>query len=437
MELYNGDCLEILKDLSDNSVDFICSDLPYGRFHHLGKGQKDGKGWDIPINLEKMWEQLWRVAKKNCPIFLFGDFKFAMQIYNSQPKHFKYEIVWHKGSTTTPLLSRKRFGKCTEYILAFYKKQPVYNYAKYHKIIKGKQAMTRKGVVNWKGVNNYTTKNNYDPRLPLNVIQNEIKFSPMVIGSDNKMYHSKSRKYEPKLPLNVIENETIDTYNHLNHRGNKLSGKYNSYEPKLPLNVIEKKPKEYDGIKNTKNGEKYLRGKTWSPKLPLNVIDCSNQIVTNYNKNHKTKEKITMGDAWNGTVFKSFNNKYDPKLPLNVIENKIISNDTTIRSDWCGGKIKTCRDVYDPRLPLNVIKCQTKRTNKIIKKLTEKPQFVLEHLLKYFSNEGDVCLDITMGSGSLGVACNTLGRKFIGIEKNKEFFNITKERLSNLKVKTP
>lgn len=281
MQLYNGDCLEIMKDLSDNSIDIVISDLPYGRFEHLGKKQKDGKGWDIPIDLERMWEQLWRICKPTCPIFLFGDFKFAMKIYNSQPKYFKYEIVWNKGQTTTPLLSRKRFGKCTEYILVFYKKQPVYNYEKYHKIIKTVKSKKQKVSI-MKFDSKHKISNKYNPKLPLNIIEEEnVVFSPMVMGKNNKMYHSKSGKYEP-------------------------------------------------------------------------------------------------------------------------------------------------------RLPLNVIKCSAKLKNKTIKKVTEKPQFILEYLLKYFSNEGDVCLDITMGSGSMGVACNTLNRKFIGIEKNKEFYNITKERLSSL-----
>ncbi len=303
LKLFNGDCLEKLKDLSDNSVDIIIADPPYARFKHLE--------WDKKIDFEKLWEQLWRVSKPNCPIFLFGDFKFVVEIYNSQPKYFKYEIVWNKKTTTTPLLSRKRFGKCTEYILVFYKKQPVYNYAKYHKITKGKASITTKGVVNWKGVNNYTTKNNYNPTLPTNIIENDVVFSPMVMGKNNNMYHCKSGKYEPRLPINIIEKE----------------------------------------------------------------------------------EKIS--DDWNGGKYKSYNNHYEPALPCNVIS------------------------------------CNSKRNKKIIKKLTEKPQFVLKHLLKYFSNEGDTCLDFCMGSGSMGIACIDLKRKFIGIEKNKEFFDITKERLNN------
>lgn len=306
MELYNGDCLEVLKDLSDNSVDIIIADPPFQRFLHLS--------WDRKIDFEPLWKQLWRVSKPNTPIFLFADFKFALEIYNSQPKYFKYEIVWNKGTTTTPLLSRKRFGKCTEYILVFYKKQCVYNYAKYHKIIKtSKPKKTKKRAI---------------------------------------------MKHDSKMEIN------------------------NTYEP----------------------------------KLPTNIIDCSfnnkkSDGIVNY-------ERCMKGGA-----------RYKPTLPTNIIENEVIEKEEAIRDTW--GKIIRYDNNYEPRLPCNVIKCQTKRNKKIIKKLTEKPQFILEHLLKYFSNEGDTCLDFCMGSGSMGVACNTLNRKFIGIEKNKEFFEITKKRLTS------
>jgi len=309
LKLFNGDCLEKLKDLSDNSIDIIIADPPYARFKHLE--------WDKKIDFEPLWEQLWRVSKPNCPIFLFGDFKFAVEIYNSQPKYFKYEIVWNKKTTTTPLLSRKRFGKCTEYILVFYKKQPVYNYSKYHKIIKKPyskkkniKTIKKNGVMGGKGMV-IEMNVRYNPKLPTNIIENEVVFSPMVMGKDNKMYHSKSAKYEPRLPINIIEKEA----------------------------------KDYGIMIRSKNEEKY--------------------------------------------------NKYEPTLPCNVIS------------------------------------CNSKRNKKIIKKLTEKPQFVLKHLLKYFSNEGDTCLDFCMGSGSMGIACIDLKRNFIGIEKNKEFFDITKERLNN------
>lgn len=60
---------------------------------------------------------------------------------------------------------------------------------------------------------------------------------------------------------------------------------------------------------------------------------------------------------------------------------------------------------------------------------TQKPVLLLEDLVKTFSNEGDLVVDLTMGSGSTGVACKNTGRRFIGIEMDDEYFNIAKERI--------
>jgi site-specific DNA-methyltransferase (adenine-specific) len=60
---------------------------------------------------------------------------------------------------------------------------------------------------------------------------------------------------------------------------------------------------------------------------------------------------------------------------------------------------------------------------------TQKPIALLEYLVKTYSNEGDTILDFTMGSGSTGVACQNLNRNFIGIELDKEYFEIAKKRL--------
>lgn len=61
---------------------------------------------------------------------------------------------------------------------------------------------------------------------------------------------------------------------------------------------------------------------------------------------------------------------------------------------------------------------------------TQKPVELLEYLIRTFTNEGDVVLDFTMGSGSTGVACKNTGRKFIGIEIDKEYFDLAKRRIN-------
>ena len=62
---------------------------------------------------------------------------------------------------------------------------------------------------------------------------------------------------------------------------------------------------------------------------------------------------------------------------------------------------------------------------------TQKPVALMEYLIKTYTNEGETVLDFTMGSGSTGVACKNLGRKFIGIEMDEAYFNIAKERINN------
>ena len=62
---------------------------------------------------------------------------------------------------------------------------------------------------------------------------------------------------------------------------------------------------------------------------------------------------------------------------------------------------------------------------------TQKPVLLLEDLIKTFSNDGDLVVDMTMGSGSTGVACKNTNRKFIGIELDENYFNIAKNRIEN------
>lgn len=62
---------------------------------------------------------------------------------------------------------------------------------------------------------------------------------------------------------------------------------------------------------------------------------------------------------------------------------------------------------------------------------TQKPILLLEDLIKTFSNENDLVVDLTMGSGSTGVACKNTNRNFIGIEKDENYYNVAVRRLSS------
>lgn len=116
--LYNGDCLDIMTQLMDNSVDCVVCDLPYGTTNC---------SWDIIIPFDKLWEQYNRIVKNNGAIVLFGQEPFSSLLRCSNLKDYRYDIYWEKERITNIMQVKKRVGKTVETISVFYKNQPTYN----------------------------------------------------------------------------------------------------------------------------------------------------------------------------------------------------------------------------------------------------------------------------------------------------------------------
>ena len=88
IDLRKGDCLELMKDIPDKSIDAIICDLPYGT---------TACKWDTIIPFEPLWEQYKRIIKPNGAIVLFGSQPFTSALVMSNPKMFKYEWIWEKA----------------------------------------------------------------------------------------------------------------------------------------------------------------------------------------------------------------------------------------------------------------------------------------------------------------------------------------------------
>ena len=116
--LWNGDCLELMKNISDKSIDCIICDLPYGT---------TACKWDVVIPFDKLWEQYNRIIKDNGAIILFGTEPFSSELRLSNKSDYKYDIYWVKEKPTNFMQVKKRVGKLTENICVFYKKQCTYN----------------------------------------------------------------------------------------------------------------------------------------------------------------------------------------------------------------------------------------------------------------------------------------------------------------------
>jgi site-specific DNA-methyltransferase (adenine-specific) len=258
MELLNGDCIEEMKKLENKSINLIFTDLPYAnKTTHLK--------WDCLINLKDFWEQVDRVCLDNALICLSATMRFAVCLINSNPKMFKYEIIWEKSAPCSFLNARKQPMRSHELLLFFYKKPPIYNYKLYH-----------------------TYK--YDEDLKHN--------TPLI----------KEESYGSKV------------------YGMGVGG-----------------TKLYDVKKSLKESGQILQGNTH----------------------------------------------------------------------------------YNPPLPTSVVKFKSEKG----KHPTQKPVALMEWVIKYYSNEGDKVLDATMGSGGTGVACKKLNRRFVGIERDKNYYDIACERI--------
>lgn len=122
--IYNMDCLEGMKQITDASVDCIICDLPYGVLNR----QSEGGGWDSIIPLEPLWEQYLRIAKPNAAIVLFCQGMFTAELMMSQKKLWRYNLIWKKGNRSTGMLNANRQPlRNHEDIAVFYRSQPIYN----------------------------------------------------------------------------------------------------------------------------------------------------------------------------------------------------------------------------------------------------------------------------------------------------------------------
>jgi len=286
MDLHNGDCLEVMKELGTDSVDLLFADLPYA--------QTSCK-WDVLIDMEEFWKEANRVCKDDAPMFFTCSVKFGNTLINSNPKKFRYDLVWVKSQPVGFLNARKMPMKKHEMVYVFYNKIPkIYteNISLHHK---------------------HKFKDNEE---------NKPKNKGGLYGGDLKYTNKSAILYEPPLPNSVIKEED--------------------------------------------KGESVYKDK------------CNSQLYGDLNRDMNRNKKEH-------------------------------------------------QKIYEPPLPNSILEVKTEKG----KHATQKPVPLMEWVLKYYSKENDVVLDPTMGSGSTGVACKNMNRRFIGIEKDEEIYEVAFERLND------
>lgn len=126
-EILLGDCLELMKDIPNGSIDMVLCDLPYGT---------TACKWDSVIPFEPLWKEYERIIKTNGAILLFGTQPFTTELILSNRKLFKYDMVWCKDKPADFGNGNIKPLRYHETICVFYTKTPTYN----------KQFESRKGT---------------------------------------------------------------------------------------------------------------------------------------------------------------------------------------------------------------------------------------------------------------------------------------------------
>ena len=308
LELFNGDCLEVMKDLADNSIDFLFADLPYGA---------TSCKWDCLIDLDLFWKQINRVCKQDAVMAFTCSVKFGNTLINSNPKCFRYDLVWVKSAACGFLNAKKMPMKKHEMVYIFYRKLP--------KV--------------------------YTENIALHHTHKFLKEKNVVIKTEHKTAYG----------------------NNIHHHFTQQKNGESIYNPPLPNSVIKE---ETVVVKDTEYENREIKKRNTIKK------------EENYGKEYLEKKEN----------FRAYNKKLGAKGEESHL--------------------------YNPPLPNSILEIKSEKG----KHATQKPVPLMEYLIKYFTREGETVLDPTMGSGGTGIACKNLNRKFIGIEKDKDIYDVAVER---------
>lgn len=194
-KLVLGDCLETMSQFPDQSIDMILTDLPYG----VTARNK----WDVVIPFGPLWKEYERIIKDNAAIILTATQPFASQLIVSNPKLFRYDLIWAKNKKTGFLNAKRMPLRSHEQILVFYKKLPPYNPQKTtgHKPVNSYTKHTSDGT-NYSETKKGISGGGQTDRYPFSIL-----YFP-VVNND-----SKEKIHPTQKPVELFE-YLIKTYTH-------------------------------------------------------------------------------------------------------------------------------------------------------------------------------------------------------------------------------
>jgi site-specific DNA-methyltransferase (adenine-specific) len=297
-KIYNDDCFNVFKTIDDKMIDMILVDLPYGQ---------TACDWDICIDLKEMWKNLKRICKDECQFVFFTTTKYGYELIKSNPRWFRYDLVWEKHKSVGFLSANKMPLRSHEMIYIF------------------------------------NSQNTDDVELTRNLELRE--YAKKVLKFIDKKYseikkdfgNSKLQHFLGSATTSQFELPSEKTYNELIERYN-----INKMEGFMKYEDMKSKFKRKHQPKRTYNPQK-------TPGKPYNVKGHKTQDV--YGQDGIPTTENTTGDRHPTSVMKFYQsgNKLHPtQKPLDLCEWLIrtYSNDGDLVLDFCMGSgttIEACK----------------------------------------------------------------------------------------------
>lgn len=186
-EIHQGDCFDVLRRWSGPLVDFVFADLPYGTTSNK---------WDSVLDLAQLWPLLRSVCKPNAAMCFTAQQPFTTTLINSNPREFRYDVVWRKSRPTGFLNANKMPLKQHESVLVFYIALPTYNPQKWQGVPYSVTAGGRVKSTNYGNTTREKSVRGVTERHPTSVIE---------FGSLNPNVNKRYPLHPTQKPVDLLE----------------------------------------------------------------------------------------------------------------------------------------------------------------------------------------------------------------------------------------
>ena len=365
IDLYNDDCFNVFPQIEDNTINLFVLDLPYNQ---------TACKWDQDIiPLDEMWKHIKRIMKPNGIVIMFCTAKFGYRLIHSNPKWFRYDLIWKKSRKVGFLSANKMPLRQHENIYLFKPEGGTYNPQK------------SKGKPYFRAEHKYVGDIND------------------AYGMNNRAKHSNPSG--DRHPTSIIDHENMYIFK-------SEQGTYNPQ--KTPLKKKDTRNRGNDGNQNIVYGDNVNlpEESIYRDRHPTSIIDHENLYVFKSEQGTYNPQKTPRDKDYKHSGKRSSEKHYGNMLECKKEYKKEDGKHPSSLIDYDGDSIL----IY-------------KNPHKTIHR-TQKPVELCEWLIKTCSNEGDTVMDFTMGSGTVAIGCLNTNRKFIGVEKDKEIYEKAQDRIA-------